>query len=191
MMRDFTNGANCHSLNNPAGAIMATPKMNLVSTAPFIHDTNYNNIGSDINQPHPTITANRKWHYIVNPNWFNVNPSSIDVPHPTIIARQDKAPTYLTTAENGDVCILIFENDTPMIKKIKEFMALYGIADIFMRMLSIAELLRIQGFPTGYILKGTQTQQKKYIGNSVVPQVVKSMAEALTIKLREQLSIAA
>jgi len=58
-------------------------------------------------------------------------------------------------------------------------MAMYGIYDIKMRMLRIDELLKIQGFPNNYILLGNQTQQKKFIGNSVVPIVVTRMAEAL------------
>ena len=62
-------------------------------------------------------------------------------------------------------------------KKIRLFMAIHGIIDIKMRMLKIPELLLIQGFPANYILKGTQTEQKKYIGNAVVSLVPKAMIE--------------
>ena len=59
----------------------------------------------------------------------------------------------------------------------------YGLIDIKMRMLRVKELLKIQGFPDGYHLEGNQTDQKKFIGNSVVPLVVKAwclaMGEAL------------
>ena len=55
----------------------------------------------------------------------------------------------------------------------------YYIADILMRMLYVDELLRIQGFPETYVLKGTQTDQKRFIGNSVVPLQMKVWAEAL------------
>ena len=47
-------------------------------------------------------------------------------------------------------------------------------------MLVIDELLRIQGFPDGYHLEGTQTEQKKFIGNAVVPVVAKALIEANT-----------
>ena len=50
-----------------------------------------------------------------------------------------------------------------MTVKIKEFMALYGIVDIKMRMLNIHELKRIMGFPDNYVLVGTQADQKKFI----------------------------
>ena len=39
-------------------------------------------------------------------------------------------------------------------------------------MLDVDELKAIQGFPPGYILKGTKEYQKKFIGNAVVPEVV-------------------
>lgn len=45
-------------------------------------------------------------------------------------------------------------------------------------MLKIIELKRIQGFPEDYVLKGTQTDQKKFIGNAVVPDVAKALALA-------------
>lgn len=56
-------------------------------------------------------------------------------------------------------------------------MAIYGIVDIKMRMLVIDELLRIQGFPDGYQMEGTQTERKKFIGNAVVPLVAKALIE--------------
>ena len=61
----------------------------------------------------------------------------------------------------------------------KQFMAAYGIIDIKMRMLKVPELLKIQGFPNGYKLHGTQTDQKKFIGNSVCPDVVRAWITAI------------
>ena len=59
-------------------------------------------------------------------------------------------------------------------------MVLYNIIDIKMRMLKVPELLKIQGFPAGYILEGNQSDQKKFIGNSVVPNVVHAWAMAMS-----------
>jgi len=176
--RDFGSETNS-SIDSPAGSITGSPKLNLVSCEPFVMDTNFGNSPANINEPSRTITANRKWHYLVNPQWFNKSGGSIENPCATLIARMDKAPMYLVEVEGGKLAIAVFESDSEMTVKIKEFMAMYGIIDIKMRMLSIEELKRIQGFPDGYILMGNQTQQKKYIGNSVVPVVVKKMAEAL------------
>ena len=66
-------------------------------------------------------------------------------------------------------------------------MVVYGLVDIKMRMLRVSELLRIQGFPEQYKMVGNQSDQKKFIGNSVVPHVVKAWAEAMAFKLIEQL----
>jgi len=43
---------------------------------------------------------------------------------------------------------------------------------------------RIQGFPESYILEGTQTDQKKFIGNSVHPKVPKVWILAMSNKLK-------
>lgn len=174
--------------DSPAGAITANPKFNLISAKPWIMNTSYDNIGQDLDQPLGVITANRKWHYLMNPSWFG-NASGIDQPSPVIIARQDKAPISMISANSGKIfAVPIFDRECITMKKIRMFMAIYGIIDIKMRMLMIDELLRIQGFPAGYKLKGTQTEQKKFIGNAVVPVMAQGISQAnaegiLTIKM--------
>lgn len=61
---------------------------------------------------------------------------------------------------------------------------MYGIVDICMRMLKIDELKRIMGFPTDYVLVGTQAEQKKYIGNAVEVNMSRVLCEALCKKLK-------
>lgn len=65
-------------------------------------------------------------------------------------------------------------------------MALYGIIDIKMRMLRIPELKRIMGFPSDYILVGTQADQKKFIGNAVEVNMARVLCEALCSRLIEE-----
>jgi DNA (cytosine-5)-methyltransferase 1 len=103
----------------------------------------------------------------------------VDRPAPTLLATADKTPVYLVMTETGQKAIRIFDDDIEIVKKIKVFMALYGITNIKMRMLRVDELLKIQGFPDDYMLMGSQTNQKKFIGNSVVPNVVKAWALAM------------
>jgi DNA (cytosine-5)-methyltransferase 1 len=88
-------------------------------------------------------------------------------------------------AEAGPVSVAVYDGDTDIMIRIKQFMAVYGIVDITMRMLRVKELLSIQGFPVGYKLEGNQADQKKFIGNSVVPLVVKKWTEALGSRLIE------
>ena len=41
----------------------------------------------------------------------------------------------------------------------------------------VDELKAIQGFPKDYVLIGTQTEQKKYIGNAVHPKMARVLFE--------------
>ena len=97
----------------------------------------------------------------------------------TLIARMDKMPPYLVTTEQGELGIAVYKDDSPMTRRVKEFMAMYGIIDVKMRMLNIQELKRIMGFPDDYTLVGTQAEQKKYIGNAVEVNMARVLCEAL------------
>ena len=181
---EYSGGGQHTSIDNICPAILTNPKQKLITCKPWIMNTSFSNIGSNIEEPAQTITANRKWHYLMNPQ-FNSAGSSVDNPSFTLMARMDKMPPYLVATESGQIAIEIYDNDSPMTVKIKEFMALYGIVDIKMRMLRIPELKRIMGFPEDYVLVGTQADQKKFIGNAVEVTQAKKNAEALCAKLRD------
>lgn len=165
------------SIELPVGTVTTVPKFNVVSCKPWIMNTAFSNVGSSIEQPSQTITANRKWHYLMNPQFASAG-GSVNNPCFTLIARMDKMPPYLVEVEGG-VGIQVTPVDSPMTAKIKEFMALYGIIDIKMRMLRIAELKKIMGFPEDYILIGTQSDQKKFIGNAVEVNMARVLCEAI------------
>ncbi len=181
---EYSGGGQHTSIDNICPAILTNPKQKLITCKLWIMNTSFSNIGSNIEEPAQTITANRKWHYLMNPQ-FNSAGGSVDSPCFTLIARMDKMPPYLVATESERLAIEIYDNDSPMTVKIKEFMALYGIVDIKMRMLRIPELKRIMGFPEDYVLVGTQADQKKFIGNAVEVTQAKKNAEALCAKLRE------
>lgn len=181
---EYSGGGQHTSIDNICPAILTNPKQKLITCKPWIMNTSFSNIGSNIEEPAQTITANRKWHYLMNPQ-FNSAGGSVDNPCFTLIARMDKMPPYLVATESGQIAIEIYDNDSPMTVKIKEFMSLYGIVDIKMRMLRIPELKRIMGFPEDYVLVGTQADQKKFIGNAVEVTQAKKNAEALCAKLRD------
>lgn len=170
------------ALGRPAGSLTTNPKLKLVTVKPWIMDTSFGNVGSSIDEPSRVITANHKWQYLVNPQ-FASEGASIDKPCFTLIARMDKKPPCIVTAEEGPA-VAIYEDDSPMTVKIKEFMAIYGIRDICMRMLKINELKKIMGFPEDYVLVGTQTEQKKYIGNAVEVNMSRVLCETLYKSLR-------
>ena len=146
-----------------------------------------NGFNQSVDEPAPTVLNNPKQkvvsaQYLMNPQFASAG-GSIDKPCFTLIARMDKMPPYLVSTEQG-VGIAIYEDDTPMTIKVKEFMAMYGIIDIKMRMLKIVELKRIMGFPEDYTLIGTQAEQKKFIGNAVEVNMSRVLCEALCKKLK-------
>lgn len=182
------------SIEEPVGAVTTVPKYNMVSCQPWIMDTSFNNVGRGINNPSKTITANRKWHYLMNPQFASAG-SPINNPCFTLIARMDKRPPYLIEATSNStlpdfivpdeqgLSYLIYQTDSEPLRRIKEFMSLYGIVDIKMRMLRIPELKKIMGFPEDYVLVGTQAEQKKFIGNAVEVNMAKVLCESLCKQL--------
>lgn len=176
------------SIEQPVGTVTTVPKFNMVSCKPWIMNTAFSNIGSSIEQPSQVITANRKWHYLMNPQFASAG-GSVNNPCFTLIARMDKMPPYLVKVEGG-IGIQVRPVDSPMTIKIKEFMALYGIIDIKMRMLRIAELKKIMGFPEDYVLIGPQSDQKKFIGNAVEVNMARVLCEAICKEIIKKRKVA-
>ena len=181
------------SIENPCPTLTTKDRVAFVSSN-FLDQQYGNGVAASIGFPANTLTTNPKLNlitvsqFLLNPQ-FDCKGASIENPCFTLIARMDKKPPYLATSEYGEGFIIIYEDDSPIMVKIKEFMSENGIIDIKMRMLFVYEMLRIQGFPNDYILLGTLTNQKKFIGNSVVPLMAQRLVEvnyeALKIKLNE------
>lgn len=197
---EYSGGGQHTCIEDTCPAILTNPKQKLITCHPWVMNTNFGNVGSHIEEPAPVITANRKWHYLMNPQ-FASSGSSVNDPCFTLIARMDKRPPhivslntiiYLNTPPDflamdsyGNIYIEVYETDSPMTKKIKEFMAIYLITDVLMRMLKIPELKRIMGFPEGYKLIGTQADQKKFIGNAVEVTMARVLCEAICKRIQE------
>lgn len=182
----YGNGDNVSSVEEPAGTLVTKDRYSKIQPI-FINSTQV----QSVEDPAGTIMIKDK-HSLINCQPFILNPShgghctGTEVPCVTIVARQDKAPLYLIQfAIDANVQIPVYDEDSAVMIRIKKFMALYGLSDIKMRMLKVSELILIQGFPKDYKLEGNQTDQKKFIGNSVVPHVVTSWCEAMAGRLRE------
>ena len=193
MSQYYGNGFNT-SVEDPAPTVTTKDRISLVRC--FIDNQYGNGTPSSVTQPCPTIPTNPKQsivkckQFLTNPYSFKSNGGSVDKPCFTLIARMDKMPPYLVCTEQGEVGIAIYEDDSPMTRKVKEFMAIYRIIDIKMRMLKVSELKKIMGFPENYILVGTQSEQKKFIGNAVEVNMSRVLCEALCQKLSNYNSIA-
>ena len=171
------------SVDGPCGTVTTKDHHSVVSTQ-FIDAYYGNGNEHSIDLPAPTVTTVDRFSlvtadkFIMNPQYTSSG-GSIDKPCFTLIARMDKMPPYLVSTEKGKIQIMVYESDTPAMRKIKEFMAIYGIVDIKMRMLNIGELKRIMGFGSDYTLVGTQAEQKKYIGNAVEVNMAMALCKAL------------
>lgn len=167
------------SIDAPAGSITC------IDHHAFVSAYYGNGQNHSCETPSPTLTTKDrlalvtvKRFYLMNPQYKSAG-GSVDNPCFTLIARMDKMPPYLVATETGEAAIEVYSTDSPMTAKIKEFMALYGIIDIKMRMLKISELKKIMGFPEDYVLIGSQADQKKFIGNAVEVTIARAWCEAL------------
>ncbi|HEY4326137.1 MAG TPA: DNA cytosine methyltransferase [Mucilaginibacter sp.] len=178
------------SINQPSGTLLQVPKQSLMTMQPVIINTSYSNNGSSIDDPAPVVTADRHYHYILNPS-HGGHCTNIERPSPVVIARQDKAPLYLITATTGKFQIPVYKTDCEYTIKLKEFMAVMGFSNIYMRMFEIIELLLIQSFPKNYKMIGSKSEQKKFIGNAVACAVVTAMGKEFIYEWRYLRGLAA
>lgn len=206
--RQFGN-SKCADINEPCGALATEPKTNIVQ-AEFIMPTNYSNEPGSLDSPAKTLTSNRKWHYVVSSeteattlsgdNQYLLNPqyknfgASIEKPCFTLIAKMDKRPPSIVSLDIEDGNRVVFvspeyfkdESISPE-QRIRVFMQAHGIRDIYMRMLNIPELMRIQGLNKAgqpeYFLQGAKHVQKKHIGNAVEPNVIQQWTEGFAAEI--------
>ena len=144
--------------------------------------------------PCAEITGLATAQFLVNPQFNNAG-SSINAPSPTIIANQSKKSLSLATALYNTTPDYLQprDEDTEVMVELKLYCIEKGIADVFLRMLTQKELLKIQGFPSDYKLKGTASDCKKFIGNAVEVNMATALALGLYegVKESEKYKIAA
>jgi DNA (cytosine-5)-methyltransferase 1 len=139
-------------IDQPAGTITASGNHHaLVQPQGYIMRTDYGNVGTALDEPAATVVASRRHPYLVQ-------------------AAPALAEPECWTEQPGD-------SDT--MRHIRAFCRAHAIADVLMRMLFVAELSRIQGFPEGYTLTGGQTNQKKQLGNAVEVKTATALGKML------------
>ena len=189
-LHGYYGNGKVHSVDDPSPTVCTKDRYGLVTPLYFMDEQFGNSTPKSIDLPSGAILKNPKQslttaEFLYNPQYKSVG-SSVDKPCPVVIARQDKAPLSMIVCDTGDnFAIPVYDDDSETMVKIKKFMVAYGIIDIKMRMLVVEELLRIQGFPKGYKLVGTQTDKKKFIGNSVEVTTAKKLFEAHHNSLRD------
>lgn len=183
-LQTYYGNGGIHSLNDPSPTVTTKDRIAKIEVN-FLDQQFSKSLPISLDQPCNALTTVPKYslikakHFLFNPQYKSKG-KSIEEPCFTLIARQDKAPASIISVVNGNYEIAIIDSDSETMIKIKEFMVQYKITDILMRMLKIPELLQIQGFPKDYKLVGTQTEQKKYIGNAVDVNIAKAIISANT-----------
>lgn len=187
MLQSYYSGSkSLNSTADPAPTVTTKDRLSLVSPLHFIDRQFSSGQTTSVEQPVGALLTNPKTNlctaFIVNPQ-YNNNGSSVLVPCPTVIATQKSRPLALAVAINyTEPRWQLHEGDSQVMIQLKNFMRENGIADIFLRMLKIIELKRIQGFPDDYILHGSMEDKKKFIGNSVETNVVAAWIKAIHIE---------
>ncbi len=190
--KQYRSKYNHQSISEPAGTILANDKHCLVTAWLDKAYTGKSNHQS-IDEPSGVILTKDKY-ALVQAHFIDRQFGSGDQNHQSVekplgtITTYPKSNLVSVSAIPGTVedRLAPKDSDTQTMTKIKKFCRQRGIVDIRTRMLQVPELKRIQGFGDDYYLAGTQTEQKKFIGNSVVPVVVKAMMEALAKELKSE-----
>jgi DNA (cytosine-5)-methyltransferase 1 len=162
------------SIDNPNGTVTTSPKQALVTAERWLMNPQFADKGRSINRECFTLIAkmDKRPPYLISSMVSNDSSESVKIIY--TVAK----PDHPVVIKGSRLYYFISIWDNPTKKKIIEFMAIYRIVDLLMRMLKILELLQIQGFPKDYILKGTQADQKKFIGNAVDVNMSKALADA-------------
>ena len=191
------------SVEDPAGSLTGIPKLNVAQTEPWIVKTDFNRVGTPLSEPSGTLTASRHYPYLAEAvagaegertegewlldNKFDNTGRPLSECGPTLLTGDHQ---YLAQTEAAPVAVepknwQFQEGDSETMRLIRLFLRAYNLSDVLLRMLMVKELLAIQGFPAEYQLKGSQSDMKKFIGNSVPPKMSQRITEALYEALQE------
>jgi DNA (cytosine-5)-methyltransferase 1 len=191
---EYSGGGQHSSIDEVCPAVLTQPKQKVVSCKWMLKYNSTNgktgkHIPPSVDEPSPVVSVQGRLgitqaYYLMNPQYCSAG-GSVENPCFTIIARMDKKPPYLIMTETGEIAIEVYETDSEPMRRIKKFMALYGIIDIKMRMLKILELLQIMGFPADYVLIGNKMEQKKGIGNAVEVTMSRVLCETSAKNLKK------
>lgn len=192
------SGDNAQDLESPMHTITTVPAGQVVTVqaCPFISSYYTRNAARDLDSPSPTIPCQSRLYLCVPfilPYSYGNQPQDPYQPLSTIMAKRDK---YLCVAQFLEKTYRSQHNvqslDSPLgtITTVPKFRLISGllvdwrIVDIRMRMLTVEELLAAQGFPPDYQMplrrdgEINASKAKKYIGNSVPPNLCELLTHA-------------
>lgn len=189
----YSGGGQISGTHNPCPTLRTVPKPRIVQCQ-FLDQQYGKSKSASLWRPFPAVMTNPHYGVVtasfirasMRPNTKGLV-SSVDFPMKTLLTRDY---FYLDTCKlnTWPVHNRPQEEDSEVMLDLKKIMREKGIADICMRPISIKESLRVMGFPEDYKLCGTQTAQRKFIGNAVEVNMAKHLVLALakSIKRKEE-----
>jgi DNA (cytosine-5)-methyltransferase 1 len=109
---------------------------------------------------------------------FSNGPRSLEAVARTVVASR-RHPYLAQVSCLGAGLMEPLATDSAVMLELKAYCRQHGITNVFMRMLFVDELKLVMGFPADYHLLGTETEQKKMLGNAVVPAVAAALTRAM------------
>lgn len=184
-------GKNVLSIDDSASTITTKDRLGLVSAQYMIKQWSGEENSQGIDEPHHTITTIPRGQIVTTefilPYNYNNNPQDVNEPIGTILSKRDKylvlaqflEKSYRTKYNVGSLDEPLGAITTnPKFRLVSGLLVDCRIANIYMRMLTVPELLAAQGFPPDYKMPGSATRAKKFIGNSVPPTICELLTHA-------------
>lgn len=184
----YSGGGQLSGADVPCPTLTTVPKPRVVQCQ-FVDQQYGQSVPASLECPFPAVLTNP--HYSLTSASYvraSMRPSvkglvySLDDPMKTLLTRDY---FYLDTCKYSGMEDYSepVTGDSEAMLDLKGIMREKGIADICMRPISVKESLRVMGFPEDYKLVGTQTLQRKFIGNAVEVNMARCMAQALSESL--------
>lgn len=190
MMCPYYKSSKCTSLDRPAHTFRTKSCFLLASAAVpvpgFTFSHQFTNGPKSVAQPTRTLLASRRHQYIGFFHYWGTKPqqSGLDRPLPTVVTNSHArlmSALYAAGAIGEKVMDAI--NDSAAMLRLKAACRKAGIIDLLVRMLTVRESMRGQGFPDWYLLLGTETDQRKMIGNAVEVNTGRAVARSVQLML--------
>ena len=183
LIKYHSTGNNVVGLDEPASTITTKDRLCLATCQYVVKQWSGDGNSQSIEEPHHTITT-KPAGQLVTPmilpyNYGNL-PQETGEPLSTIMAKRDKYLVlcqFIEKTYNDKNNVQRVEQPAgtittvPKLRLISGLLVDWRIQNVYMRMLTVPELLAAQGFPPDYKMPKSATLGKKFIGNSVPPNI--------------------